>query len=215
MAERSNEEWIAALSQPGPEYDAAVEELRLLLVRGLGYALSQRRGIDDALLEDFAQDALLKILDGLNTFRGESRFTTWAQKIAVRVAYTELRRHRWRDVALDDLTGAPDADFVPSFMADPSVGPEQRAVQHSVLETVRRVIDEDLTDKQLLEVFSAVRIVGQYQYCRRRRQYEDRPDQGLENVRPAPFEDIESECTEQGSGESRQLHAYDAFAPMH
>lgn len=148
MAERSNEEWIAALSQPGPEYDAAVEELRLLLVRGLGYALSQRRGIDDALLEDFAQDALLKILDGLNTFRGESRFTTWAQKIAVRVAYTELRRHRWRDVSLDDLTGSPDADFVPRFMADPSVGPEQRAVQHSVLETMRRVIDEDLTDKQ-------------------------------------------------------------------
>jgi len=148
VAERSNEEWIAALSQPGPEYDAAVEELRLLLVRGLGYALSQRRGIDDALLEDFAQDALLKILDGLNTFRGESRFTTWAQKIAVRVAYTELRRHRWRDVSLDDLTGSPDADFVPRFMADPSVGPEQRAVQHSVLETMRRVIDEDLTDKQ-------------------------------------------------------------------
>lgn len=148
MAERSNEEWIAALSQPGPDYDAAMEELRLLLVRGLGYALSQRRGIDDALLEDFAQDALLKILDGLDTFRGESRFTTWAQKIAVRVAYTELRRHRWRDVSLDDLTGAPDADFVPWSMADPSIGPEQRAVQHSVLETVRRVIDEDLTDKQ-------------------------------------------------------------------
>jgi RNA polymerase sigma-70 factor (ECF subfamily) len=148
VAERSNEEWIAALSQPGPKYDAAVEELRLLLVRGLGYALSRRRGIDDALLEDFAQDALLRILDGLDTFRGESRFITWAQKIAVRVAYTELRRHRWRDVALDDLTGSPDADFVPRFMADPSVGPEQRAVQHSVLDTMRRVIDEDLTDKQ-------------------------------------------------------------------
>jgi RNA polymerase sigma-70 factor (ECF subfamily) len=148
VAERSNEEWIAALSQPGPEYDAALEELRLLLVRGLGYALSRRHGIDDALLEDFAQDALLRILGSLDTFRGESRFTTWAQKIAVRVAYTELRRHRWRDVSLDDLTGSPDADFTPSFMADPSVGPEQQAIQHSVLETVRRVIDEDLTDKQ-------------------------------------------------------------------
>jgi RNA polymerase sigma-70 factor (ECF subfamily) len=148
VAERSNEEWIAALSRPGAEHDAALEDLRLLLVRGLGYALSQRRGIDDALLDDFAQDALLRILDGLNSFRGESRFTTWAQKIAVRVAYTELRRHRWRDVSLDDLTDTPDADFVPSFMADPSVGPEQQAIQHAALETVRRVIDEDLTDKQ-------------------------------------------------------------------
>ena len=55
MAERSNEEWIAALSRPGPEHDAALDDLRLLLVRGLGYALSRRRGIDDGLLEDFAQ----------------------------------------------------------------------------------------------------------------------------------------------------------------
>jgi RNA polymerase sigma-70 factor (ECF subfamily) len=123
VAERSNEEWIAALSRSGAEHDAALEELRLLLVRGLGYALSRRGGIDDALLEDFAQDALLKIMDSLESFRGESRFTTWAQKIAVRVAYTELRRHRWRDVSLEDLAGTPDADFVPSFLADPSVGP--------------------------------------------------------------------------------------------
>lgn len=33
---------------------------------------------------------------------GESRFTTWAQRISVRVALTELRRLRWRDVSLDE-----------------------------------------------------------------------------------------------------------------
>lgn len=33
--------------------------------------------------EDFAQEALLKILDGLDTFRGGSRFTTWAHAVAV------------------------------------------------------------------------------------------------------------------------------------
>ena len=36
---RNNEEWIAALSQSGPRYDAALQDLRTLLVRGLGYAL--------------------------------------------------------------------------------------------------------------------------------------------------------------------------------
>jgi RNA polymerase sigma-70 factor (ECF subfamily) len=148
MPERSNEEWIAHLSQPGPERDEALADLRALLVRGLGYALSKHGNVDDAALEDFAQDALLKIIGALDTFRGESRFTTWAQKIAVRVAYTELRRHRWRDVSLTDITGSPDSDFVPSFMADPATGPEQRAIQSSVLETLRRVIDEDLTDRQ-------------------------------------------------------------------
>ena len=33
-------------------------------------------------IEGFVQNALLKVLDNLTSFRGESRFTTWAQKIA-------------------------------------------------------------------------------------------------------------------------------------
>ncbi len=159
MAKRSNEEWIAALSEPGPEHDAALEDLRALLVRGLGYALSSRSNVDDAVLEDFAQDALLKIQAGLDTFRGESHFTTWAQKIAVRVAYSELRRHRWRDVSLEEVTEFSDSDFVPRMMADPSAGPEQQTIQRTVLETLRRVIDEDLTEKQR-QALVAIKIRG-------------------------------------------------------
>jgi RNA polymerase sigma-70 factor (ECF subfamily) len=159
LAKRSNEEWLAALSQPGPEYDQALADLRALLVRGLGYALSSRSDVDEANLEDFAQDALLRILDGLDTFRGESQFTTWAQKIAVRVAYTELRRHRWRDVSLDEMIDYADSDFVPRIMADPGVGPEQQAVQSTVLETLGRVINEELTEKQR-QALVAIRIKG-------------------------------------------------------
>jgi DNA-directed RNA polymerase specialized sigma24 family protein len=69
LVDRSNEQWIAALSQPGPEYDVALEDLRAILVRGLGYALSDRSNVRESDLEDFAQDALLKILKGLHTFR--------------------------------------------------------------------------------------------------------------------------------------------------
>jgi RNA polymerase sigma-70 factor (ECF subfamily) len=159
VAERSNKEWIAALSRPGPQRDAALDDLRGQLVRGLGYALSMRGNVDDAILEDFAQDALLKILDALESFRGESLFLTWAQKIAVRVAYTELRRHRWRDISLEDLTGSADADFVPLTLADPAAGPEQQAVQVTVLQTLRRVIDEELTEKQR-EALVATKIHG-------------------------------------------------------
>ena len=147
---RSNEEWIAALSQPGPRYEAALQDLRSTLVRGLGYALADRSNVREADLEDFAQSALLKVLDGLHTFRGESRFLTWAQTIAVRVAYTELRRVRWRDVSLDELTEPKEgnAEFIPSQLADLSVGPEQQVVQRAMLETLRRLIREELTDKQ-------------------------------------------------------------------
>jgi RNA polymerase sigma-70 factor (ECF subfamily) len=159
MVERNNEDWIAALSEPGPARAAALEDLRQLLERGLGYALAKRRGVDAALIEDFAQDALLKILDALDSFRGESRFTTWAQKIAVRVAYTELRRARWRDVSLEKITDTPDGVFVPEFMSDPKAGPERRALQEAVLAIVSRAIQEDLTDLQR-QALVAIKVRG-------------------------------------------------------
>ena len=155
MTERTNQEWLAALR--GPRHEKALADLRALLVRGLRYALASWAVVDEAILEDFAQDALLKILDGLDSFRGESRFITWAQKIAVRVALTELRRHRWRDVSLDEMTGSPDADpstgvrrrlLLPDTLADPSAGPEQQAIQRMLLSTLRRIIATELTDKQ-------------------------------------------------------------------
>jgi RNA polymerase sigma-70 factor (ECF subfamily) len=148
LVERSNAEWIAALSQPGPQRDAALEDLRLLLVRGLGYALGSRSNLRESDLEDFTQDALLKILAGLDSFRGESRFTTWAHKIAVRVAFTELRRHRWRDVSLDSLRESKGVDFIPDNVDDPAIGPEQQAMRRIILSTLRRLIQEELTDRQ-------------------------------------------------------------------
>ncbi|MDH4136347.1 MAG: hypothetical protein OEW09_06485 [Anaerolineae bacterium] len=44
MIERTNQEWLAALRGPGR--DEALGDLRALLVRGLGYALAGRPGVD-------------------------------------------------------------------------------------------------------------------------------------------------------------------------
>ncbi len=157
MAERSNEEWMAALGQPGLLREAALEDLRAVLVRGLGYALSSRSNVGESDLEDFAQDALVKILASLDTFRGESRFITWAHTIAVRVAFTELRRRRWRDVSLNSLIQTEDDSFVPDSLADPSIGPEQQAMQRAILGTLRRLIREELTDRQRQAMMAMMR----------------------------------------------------------
>jgi RNA polymerase sigma-70 factor (ECF subfamily) len=157
MKERTNQEWLADLQ--GPERDEALTDLRAFLVRGLGYALASRSDMDDAIIEDFAQDALVKILGVLEGFRGESRFTTWAQKIAVHVAYTELRRRRWQDVSLDSLVQSQGPDFVPDVLIDPSAGPQQLAVQDIFLQTLRRVIATELTERQR-QALVATRIHG-------------------------------------------------------
>lgn len=157
MKDRTNQEWLSDLR--GPAQSEALADLRAFLVRGLGYALSSRSDVDDENIEDFAQDALLRILDNLHTFRGESKFTTWAQKIAVNVAFTELRRRRWQDVSLDEITDAQGLDFVPDMMIDRSAGPDQQAVQHIFLETLKRLIASELTEKQR-QALVAVQLQG-------------------------------------------------------
>ncbi len=145
--ERSNEQWLTELSHSGSRQEAALADLRKLLVKGLRYALSKHQGVDASLVEDFAQDALIKILAKLDSFRGESRFTTWAQTIAVREAFTELRRRRWKDVSLDKMVEG-DLEFEPDALIDRSAGPEKQARQEMLLKILHRVINEELTEKQ-------------------------------------------------------------------
>lgn len=141
MRERTNEQWLTELRGTGP--DEALADLYELLVRGLRAALGGRA---DASIEDFAQEALLRIMNNLDSFRGESRFTTWAKKIAMNVALTELKRRRWRDVSLQDLLERRSATV--RGLADPQQTLEQVAFQNMVLDRVRGIIDEELTERQ-------------------------------------------------------------------
>jgi RNA polymerase sigma-70 factor (ECF subfamily) len=144
VRERTNEQWLAELRGPNP--DEALADLYDLLVRGLGAALGDYGGGVEANFGDFAQEALIRITGNLDSFRGESQFTTWAQKIAMNVALTELKRRRWRDVSLQDLFAQREAaDRGP---ADTQLNPEQLAFQNMVLGELESMVDEELTDRQ-------------------------------------------------------------------
>jgi RNA polymerase sigma factor (sigma-70 family) len=144
MRERTNEQWLTDLQGPNP--DEALADLYDLLVRGLRVSLGSYGGGVDANTGDFAQEALIKIIGSLDSFRGESRFTTWALKIAMNVALTELKRKRWRDVSLQELFARRKA--ANREPPDPQLGPEQLALQNTVLQELRRMVDEELTDRQ-------------------------------------------------------------------
>jgi RNA polymerase sigma-70 factor (ECF subfamily) len=152
MKERTNEQWLAELGGPNP--DEALADLYDLLVRGLRAAFGSYGGGVEANFGDFAQEALIRITGNLDSFRGESRFTTWAQKIAMNVALTELKRSRWRDVSLQDLIDRREAaDRGP---ADTQLTPEQLAFQNMVLGELRRMVDEELTDRQREAVVAVI-----------------------------------------------------------
>ena len=99
---------------------------------------------------------VLKILENLDTFEGRSQFTTWAHKIAVNMALTELRRKRWRDPSLESMTETEDGDYTPSFLADEGPEPENAAERREMLATVNRLIMEELTEKQRTGLLTAI-----------------------------------------------------------
>lgn len=144
---RSNQDWLQDLRASSPE---AIEALRSVLLRGLRAALAGRVSGDlEAISEDFVQDALLKVLASLDSFRGESRFLTWAQKIAIHVALSDLRRKRWRDVSLQAYTETPEGEeYTPRLLSDPAASPERQAARQELLRNVERLIFEELTERQ-------------------------------------------------------------------
>jgi RNA polymerase sigma-70 factor (ECF subfamily) len=152
MAKRTNEEWLSDLKSDGERRESALADLRAILLKGLPYALSRWLSPSspqfDALAEEVVQEALLRVLDHLDTFEGRSQFTTWANKIAVRLAISELRRQRWKDVSLDELLDKPDTPPPANLMEAPGASPETSSEQGEMLALVQRLINTELTERQ-------------------------------------------------------------------
>jgi len=152
MATRTNEAWLSDLRANGEIRSMALEDLRAVIQKGLPYALSRWLSPDlpqfNALVDEVTQETLLRVLDQLGTFEGRSQFTTWVHKIAVRIALTELRRKRWRDSSLDELTENEDAPPPPGLLADSQASPETSAERGDMMTRVRRSTEEELTDRQ-------------------------------------------------------------------
>ena len=56
------------------------------------YAVVRRIAGDDDLAQDYAQEAWIRAIRALPTFRGDARFSTWLHRIAVNTALDFLKR---------------------------------------------------------------------------------------------------------------------------
>jgi len=156
--ERTNQEWLHDLKASGPTQEAAIVDLRDLLLRAALYFFS--RNLSDFAgnnsdeisqrAEDCAQDALIAVMDHLSDFRGDSKFSTWAYKFAINIALMAARRERWKGVSLDELASSGESDFLEVKLQDHSDGaaPEASAMQGEVRKVIQDVLRNDLTDKQ-------------------------------------------------------------------
>jgi RNA polymerase sigma-70 factor (ECF subfamily) len=96
--------WVDDLGLPPGRRDEAVARLHAYLLRVARFELRRRRaafrsvprGELDDLAVQAADDALVAVLRKLPTYRGASRFTTWAAKFAILEASVKARRRTWQ-----------------------------------------------------------------------------------------------------------------------
>ena len=149
--------WVSALRGPAGPRDQALAELHTLLLRAARFELGRRRAqlvqvaardVDD-LATQAADDALMAILGKLDSFRGTSRFTTWAYKFALLEAGVKARRRAWhgREIVIDSETW-------PEF-ADAGASAQERLEVSELLGALRDAVRTALTPHQR-EVFSAL-----------------------------------------------------------
>ncbi|MBV9413527.1 MAG: sigma-70 family RNA polymerase sigma factor [Solirubrobacterales bacterium] len=150
--------WLDGLRSEGPRHDQCVRDLHALLLRTAHREVHRRRawlgGASGPELDDVAHqaasDALLAIINNLDTYRGLSRFTTWSYRFVMNHVSVKTRQHLWsgRRVIFDDA----DWDRLPDrVVMSPHSYTEQRAQLHAL----RNAVDEELTARQR-EVFVSV-----------------------------------------------------------
>ncbi len=142
--------WIAALDGAGITRTEALSTLHQMLLK-VAVHEAHRRGpmfrlggpeLND-LAHQAADDAMVAVLRKLDTFRGESRFTTWAYRFVVLEVSNKLGRHFWLkpSVSLD----AEEWERIPDrFGADPLA----QAQHHDLIVAVQHAMRETLTDHQ-------------------------------------------------------------------
>jgi RNA polymerase sigma-70 factor (ECF subfamily) len=152
-----SKQWLESLSGDGRERDEAIAQLHALLLRAARFEVARRRPtlhyLPDRELDDLAfqsaDDALVAVLGKLHTFRGQSRFSTWAYKFALLETAAKLRRRPWqgRELPLEEEGWRR--------LQDQRAQPQAGAELSELLEAVRRAIDSELTPHQR-EILTAV-----------------------------------------------------------
>jgi RNA polymerase sigma-70 factor (ECF subfamily) len=152
--ERSNEDWLRELTSTGEVHEQAIEDLRSIILSGLPYGLSRWLQASDprfeTLISEVTQETLVRVLDRLDSFEGRSHFTTWVYTIAIRLALSELRKARWREVSLDEILEENPSFFsgASSSLTAAPENPEKFSEKAGLIERIEHIIQEELSEKQ-------------------------------------------------------------------
>lgn len=112
---------VVRLAQEGRE--RAFRELVRRYERPV-FSLVYRMVRDRELAEDLAQDAFIKVLNHIDRYSPEFKFSSWVFKIANNVAIDHLRRRRLNTISMDGSPHASSAAEVEASTFDVAVDQE-------------------------------------------------------------------------------------------
>jgi RNA polymerase sigma-70 factor (ECF subfamily) len=99
---------------------------------------------DEEEAADVAQDAMLLAFRHRDSFRGDSRFTTWLYRVAATTALMHLRKKRRMPKELTAVWSDESDERTQDALADvpaPGSSPEDEAIAHQALEVARDRLD--------------------------------------------------------------------------
>ena len=142
--------WVLDLQEGGPRREEASRRLHDLLLRAARFEINRRRdghphlrgGDFDDLANQAADDALFAVLGKIETYRGDSRFTTWAYKFALLEAAVRVRRRAWQGKEI------PIEAEHWSVMAEKGDSPAAAAEEHELLEAISDGLKTQLSSHQ-------------------------------------------------------------------
>ncbi|MEM6471017.1 MAG: RNA polymerase sigma factor [Planctomycetota bacterium] len=143
----ADDPWVMRLRGKPEQRDAALDELREILLRGLTKSMSVRYG-GGYSAEDVVQDALVKIMNSLHQFAGRSRFTTWAMTVATRIGISEMRRKHYQDVSIESFASEGSSFEIAGEETEASAGIDRRWM----MEKLQSLIDGILSEKQRIAI---------------------------------------------------------------
>lgn len=142
--------WVDELQGAGARHDAALARLHTMLLKVCTKEAYRRASLVrlagpelNDVAQESANDALMAVLKKLDTFRGESRFTTWVYRFGIIEVANKVSRHPSNKplVSLD----AEEWDRLPANFGDDPLAKTQHA---DLIGAVRCAVDESLTERQ-------------------------------------------------------------------
>lgn len=180
---------VVAWAQEG--HESAFRELIRRYQRPV-FSLIYRMVRDRETAEDLAQETFVKVLNAIDTYRPEHKFSSWIFKIANNTAIDQLRRKELDTLSLE---GAPDA-----------VTPERQAATALQIDSGGESPLEEIEARELgAQIEAAIgKLRPEYRACIILRHVEGRPYEEIAEILGLPLGTVKT-YIHRARGELREL----------